>query len=378
MNFKFKFQALPNNGNVFGRVYSVNGKTDTVTLNAEDVGADPLGSAQAVQENVDAEIKPQIEELRSDVDLIQPQLESLSENKLDKVDYVQHFLGVFSSKAALDAAHPTARAGDSADIDSGSGFDVMRAIWDDSDQKWVIREVNNAQNTDQVSEGNTNLYFKAERVLATLLTGLNPVNTVISAADSVIQGLSKAQGQISNIISTFASNVRSTLLTGLITTDSTDVTATDNVLSAIGKLQAKSQTSGGGFTWLNATTISGFSLNPQVTQGSIPLKLAKKDGLLWLSGSLSVSGSILTTGKIFSLINSGYKIERFATPAVDIIVASINVIEMGYNFGTNPSMNPRVGSVYMTSNELYFKMPFNTPNDGSMIFFSPVPIGRIV
>lgn len=378
MNFKFKFQALPNNGNVFGRVYSVNGKIGAVTLNAEDVGADPLGSSQAVQENVDAEIRPQLDELRADVDLIQPQLESLSANKLDKVDYVQHFLGVFSSKAALDVAHPTARAGDSADIDSGSGFDVMRAIWDDSDQKWVIREVNNAQNTDQVSEGNTNLYFKAERVLATLLSGFNPVNTAINAADSIIQGLSKAQGQISNIISTFAANVRSTLLTGLVTSDNSNVTSADSVLSAIGKLEAKSQTSGGGFTWISATTISGFSLNPQVTQGSIPLKLAKKDGLLWLSGSLSVSGSVLTTGKIFSLINSGYEIERFATPAVDIIVAAIDVIEMGYNFGTNPSLNPRVGQVYMTSNELYFKMPFNTPNDGSMIFFSPVPIGRIV
>lgn len=276
MNFKFKFQALPNNGNVFGRVYSVNGKIGAVTLNAEDVGADPLGSSQAVQENVDAEIKPQLDELRADVDLIQPQLESLSANKLDKVDYVQHFLGAFSSKAALDVAHPTARAGDSADIDSGSGFDVMRAIWDDSDQKWVIREVNNAQNTDQVSEGNTNLYFKAERVLATLLSGFNPVNTAINAADSIIQGLSKAQGQISNIISTFAANVRSTLLTGLVTSDNSNVTSADSVLSAIGKLEAKSQTSGGGFTWISATTISGFSLNPQVTQGSIPLKLAKK------------------------------------------------------------------------------------------------------
>ena len=133
-----------------------------------------------------------------------------------------------------------------------------------------------------------------------------------------------------------------------------------------------------GFDWITATTISGFTLNAQVTQGTIPLKLAKKDGLLWLSGSLSVSGSVLTTGKIFSLINSGYKIERFATPAVDVVVTTMNITEMQYNFGTNPSMNARLGQIYMTATELYLKMQFNTPNDGGMLFFSPTPLGRLV
>lgn len=46
---------------VVSPVNSVNGKTGTVVLTAEDVGADSLGSAQAVQEQVDA--------LSADVDL---------------------------------------------------------------------------------------------------------------------------------------------------------------------------------------------------------------------------------------------------------------------------------------------------------------------
>lgn len=333
-------------------VKSVNGKIGSVVLNAEDIEADPIGSAQAVQNFIES--------------IIQPQIESLSENKLDRVDYVQHHLGSFISKASLDAAHPVANEGDSADIDSGTGFDVMRAIWDANDHKWVIREVGNASNTDQIPEGNSNLYFKAERVLSSLLSGLNiDSDTAITFSDSILQAFGKIQGQFNNL----AAKVRTTLLTGLVTTDSSNVSASDTVLVAIGKLQAKSQTSSG-FDWIQASSINGFSLHTQVSQGSIPLKLAKKDGVLWLSGSLSISGSVLTTSKIFSLINAGYKIERFASPAVDIVVASINVIEMGYNFGTNPSMSPRVGSIYMTSNELYFKMPFNTPNDGSMIFLA--------
>lgn len=133
-----------------------------------------------------------------------------------------------------------------------------------------------------------------------------------------------------------------------------------------------------GFDWITATTISGFTLNAQVTQGTIPLKFAKKDGLLWVSGSVSLSGSITTAAKIFSLINAGYKIERFATPAVDVVVTTMNITEMQYNFGTNPSMNARLGQIYMTATELYLKMQFNTPNDGGMLFFSPTPLGRLV
>lgn len=53
-HFVLKFRALPNGGSPYGTVNSVNGKTGKVVLSAEDVGADSLGSAQAVQEQVDA------------------------------------------------------------------------------------------------------------------------------------------------------------------------------------------------------------------------------------------------------------------------------------------------------------------------------------
>lgn len=80
-------------------VKSVNGITGDVILNADDVGADQAGAAQAV-------------------------LETLDNQKLDKIDYVQHFRGLFSSYAALTAALPIALDGDYAHIDSGSGLIV--------------------------------------------------------------------------------------------------------------------------------------------------------------------------------------------------------------------------------------------------------------
>lgn len=68
MHFKLKFRAIPNRGNQVGSsVESVNGKTGAVVLNAADVGADPFGSAQAVQESVDA-LSSNVDQLSNRVD----------------------------------------------------------------------------------------------------------------------------------------------------------------------------------------------------------------------------------------------------------------------------------------------------------------------
>jgi hypothetical protein len=53
--------------------------------------------------------------------------------------------------------------------------------------------------TANVSEGGSNLYFTAARVLATVLTGLSTAtNTVITASDNILVSLGKLQKQISN------------------------------------------------------------------------------------------------------------------------------------------------------------------------------------
>lgn len=47
------------------------------------------------------------------------------------------FLGTYISLAALQAAHPTASAGEYADVDAGPGTDAQRYIWD-ADEGWVV------------------------------------------------------------------------------------------------------------------------------------------------------------------------------------------------------------------------------------------------
>lgn len=156
-------------------VQKVNNKTGIVELDAEDVGADPAGSADEVRADLTAGLN----------------------QKLDIVDYVQHFRGLFSSYSALTTALPSATDGDYAHIDSGADFSRLVAIWDGDDAEWRIQQAGSVSNTDEVPEGSNNLYFTGSRVRGTPLTGLDAgTNTSILATDELLVAFAKLQAQI--------------------------------------------------------------------------------------------------------------------------------------------------------------------------------------
>ena len=70
---------------------------------------------------------------------------------------------------------------------------------------------NTLTNSDGLSEGTTNLYFTGARVLSTLLVGLSTAtNAVITASDSVLSALGKLQKQISDNLTTLTSHTSNT------------------------------------------------------------------------------------------------------------------------------------------------------------------------
>ena len=119
-------------------------------------------------------------------------------NKLDSSAYVQHYRGKYASLVALETAIPTGDDGDYAIVDSGVGNDAVYYIWD-AEGGWVSGGTTTASTTDTVAEGSTNLYFTAERVRSTVLTGISTAtNAVITASDSVLVALGKLQKQITD------------------------------------------------------------------------------------------------------------------------------------------------------------------------------------
>jgi hypothetical protein len=80
----------------------------------------------------------------------------------------------------------------------------------------------------------------ATSVRASLLTGLSTsTNAVITATDTVLSGLGKLQKQISDAATNLAANVRAVVLTGYVSGSNAALAATDTVLGAFGKVQGQ-------------------------------------------------------------------------------------------------------------------------------------------
>ncbi|MFZ3193749.1 MAG: hypothetical protein WA154_11170 [Moraxellaceae bacterium] len=124
-------------------------------------------------------------------------LQAAIDLKLDADAYVQHFKGKYVSEAALGIAHPTGIDGDYAVVDSGVGEEARQFVWD-AEGGWVDSgDIRNGTTTDQIAEGSTNLWFTYARVRSTLLTGLSLVyGGAISATDTVLSAIGKLQAFI--------------------------------------------------------------------------------------------------------------------------------------------------------------------------------------
>lgn len=121
--------------------------------------------------------------------------------KLDASAYNDRFKGKFTSLLNLESVLPTANAGDYAQVDTGSGFDVQNYNYDLEDG-WVLGGTGSgATSTDTLIEGTTNLYFTTARVLSTLLSGLSlATGGTILITDSVLVAFGKLQKQINDIL----------------------------------------------------------------------------------------------------------------------------------------------------------------------------------
>ena len=99
------------------------------------------------------------------------------------------------------------------------------------------------------------------------------------------------------------SRVNQTVLTGLNTSTATPALATDQLLVAIGKLQAQINNLSGGITWVDVKTIG--TINSLIDNSYTKIEVAKINGMLWLRGVIYFSVSSFT-GSIFTITDPNY------------------------------------------------------------------------
>lgn len=121
------------------------------------------------------------------------------------------FRGVFLSLAALTSGITSPVAGNYADVDSGTGTDAQRYIWDVNDSKWVLSSTNTATTltaaqvkTLYESNADTNAYTTAEK---TKLSGI-ATGATVNSPDATL--LNRANHTGTQAISTVA-NLQTTL-----------------------------------------------------------------------------------------------------------------------------------------------------------------------
>jgi len=125
------------------------------------------------------------------------------DTKLNIADYNDRWKGKYTSYALLISAHPTANAGDYAQVDEGSGFDVINYNYDLEDG-WIDGgSGSSATNTDMLPEGSSNLYWTTARGLALVLSGLTASAGTFTSSDTLITAFGKIKYLIDNIASIY-------------------------------------------------------------------------------------------------------------------------------------------------------------------------------
>lgn len=255
-------------------------------------------SNNVILTDVDAELA-----LKAD----QSDLETLD----SRVDVLEtHYKGVFVSLVALQTAHPTATAGDYANIDEGVGSDITRYVWDGNDNSWVqgggggaVESVNGqvgivTLNTSHISDTADKRYLlDAER---TKLTGI-ATGATANDTDANLKNRANHTGtQLASTISDFLNTVLGSTLIGYVKSATSRALSTgDSILTAFGLLERR----------IDDTDASVDLLDDRVSD--IETTVAVKDplGVRWTDdfARVSVGASYTQGGSVATWVADGSK-----------------------------------------------------------------------
>ncbi|MCH7331363.1 hypothetical protein [Acinetobacter modestus] len=389
---------------VVSPVNSVNGKTGVVVLSAEDVGADSLGSAQAVQEQVDA-LSAEVEQKASTDDLnqvltlaqtnelkigtkadqiyLETTQEQVEENRLSiltKADIQALALLAQLVDTKADQAYVNQQIADLV----GTAPEALNTIYELAaaiqNEQGLIDSLNQSvanrvrfdiatQALTEIQKQNARTNIDAEKVgtaqqLVSQITA-SSIGAATAAqglkANTALQSADVAPVALTGLFTSLASQnkIFDVIFNNYVLGSNAEITASDTLGQMLAKLQAQIKSfSGGTVTWVDITTISGTTLYTGLNLTNTKIELAKINGFLWLRGFYtSGTGGVTTTGEIFRITASTWFVNTstytfVSNPVVSVMTlpvsASVNQHKLqqitfpytGMSFFTGTSVSP--------------------------------------
>ena len=164
--------------------------------------------------------------------------------------------------------------------------------------------------------------------------------------------------------------VRNTILSGLVKTDSSNVTNTDTVEIAVGKLAAKSEETTT-ISWIPASTVGSAATGLDISF----FEFAKINDMLFCRGFVKVNSTLTSGIPCFSITNNTYKIIRPLTTTSKTFTVGFSILNgvstaQGLRFmvtGNSVDETSALTSIQalepvtsISSNSEYFAVPPNT------------------
>lgn len=187
-------------------VTSVAGKQGDVTLTKTDVGLGNVDNTSDLDKPVSTATQAALDgkvDKEAGKQLSQENYTTAEKNKLASLESSK-FKGEFVSLAALESAFPSPEVGSYAYVDQGVGENVVKYIWDSSDERWVLQQGESVALTPSdvkslyEANADTNAFTDAEKSkLAGIAAGATAnTGTVTSVNVSVPTGFQVSGGPI--------------------------------------------------------------------------------------------------------------------------------------------------------------------------------------
>lgn len=309
-----------------GAVQSVNGKTGAVTLDANDVGAEPLGSVANLKTYVDEQdaLKANITYVDSEVGALQAAIDLKADNEhVDQQDQLlQDQIDLKANAQAVNQALST-----KADLDESGKVPASQLpsyVDDVLDGRYVnpsqFNDLNGNPYTPETGkiyvDVDTNKTYRWSGMLYVVVGGggvaLGETSSTAYRGDrgKIAYDHSQSQGNPHNSTTSDIpeglrfyftdARARSTALTGLNIVNS-PILANDSTLTAHGKAQG--QIDALKANWVNIDTLAGITWHVNVDRANSKLEVAKIDKHLYIRGYIKTMNANISSGQSIALWN---------------------------------------------------------------------------